>query len=68
MAQMVVQGYFNYYAVPGERESLPCSGTDGWGEVANFRRRSQERHLPWTRMLARVDDGYLHRACSIRIL
>jgi hypothetical protein len=48
----VVQGYFNYYAVPGNLESLAVfrDGLLGhWWRA--LRRRSQKHRLSWTRML-----------------
>ena len=61
----VVQGYFNYYAVPGNldepgRLSGPVAGL----MVANLRRRSQQRRLPGPNA-ALADVGYLNRVCSI---
>src|SRR5436190_751236 len=55
MAQikLVVQGYFNYYAVPGNLESLAVFRDRLLGLWwRTLRRRSPQRHLPWTRMLA----------------
>src|SRR4029077_16681836 len=49
----VVQGYFTYYAVPGNLESLAVFRDRLLGLWwRTLRRRSQQRHLPWTRMLA----------------
>jgi len=49
----VVQGYSNYYAVPGNLESLAVFRDRLLGLWwRNLRRRSQQRHLPWSRMLA----------------
>jgi|SRR5579859_2309819 len=49
----VVQGYFNYYAVPGNLESLAVfrDRTLGlwWRRLC---RRSQKRRISWTRMLS----------------
>ena len=48
----VVQGYFNYYAVPGnldESGGVPGSGASTL--VATLRRRSQKRRITWTRIL-----------------
>jgi RNA-directed DNA polymerase len=57
----VVQGYFNYHAVPGNTESL-CKFryrvTRLWRQV--LRRRGQKYHLNWTRM-ARLVDRWLPR-------
>ena len=48
----IVQGHFNYYAVPGNTASLAlfrhCSLVLWWHSV---RRRSQKRRISWTRML-----------------
>jgi RNA-directed DNA polymerase len=52
----VVQGYFNYYAVPGNIDSLSVFRdrlTGHWWQT--LRRRSQKRRLSWTRMLALAD-------------
>jgi RNA-directed DNA polymerase len=49
----VVQGYFNYYAVPGNLESLAVFRDRLLGLWwRTLRRRSQQRHFPWTRTLA----------------
>jgi group II intron reverse transcriptase/maturase len=49
----VVQGYFTYYAVPGNLESLAVFRDRLLGLWwRTLRRRSQQRHLPWTSMLA----------------
>jgi len=49
----VVQGYFTYYAVPGNLESLAVFRDRLLGLWwRTLRRRSQQRHFPWTRMLA----------------
>jgi len=49
----VVQGYFNYYAVPGNLDSLAIFRRRllvlWWHRL---RRRSQQRHLSWTRMIS----------------
>jgi hypothetical protein len=51
--QSIVQGYFNYYAVPGNNASLSVFRHRlrvlWWHSV---RRRSQKRRISWTRMLA----------------
>ena len=51
--QTVVQGYFNYYAVPG---NLPSLGVFRDRVMAlwwrTLRRRSQRRSISWTRILA----------------
>jgi hypothetical protein len=49
----VVRGYFNYYAVPGNLDSLAIFRKRVralWWH--NLRRRSQQRHFSWTRMMA----------------
>ena len=48
----VVQGYFNYYAVPGNRKALDTFRTQiGHGWLRALRRRSQKgRSLTWERM------------------
>jgi hypothetical protein len=51
--KLVVQGYLNYYAVPGNLESLAVFRDRLLGLWwRTLRRRSQQRHLPWIRMLA----------------
>ena len=52
----VVQGYFNYHAVPGNTESLCIFRyrvTRLWRQV--LRRRGQKHHLNWARMVWLVD-------------
>ncbi|MEP6496294.1 MAG: group II intron reverse transcriptase/maturase [bacterium] len=52
----VVQGYFNYHAVPGNTESLRIFRyrvTRLWRQV--LRRRGQKHHLNWARMVRWVD-------------
>ena len=52
----IVQGHFNYYAVPGNLDSLSVFRrrlTGYWWHT--LRRRSQKRRLSWTRMLALAD-------------
>jgi RNA-directed DNA polymerase len=52
----VVQGYFNYHAVPGNTESLCIFRyrvTRLWRQV--LRRRGQKHHLSWARMVRLVD-------------
>jgi len=54
--QSIVQGHFNYYAVPGNLDSLSVLRrrlTGYWWHT--LRRRSQKRRLSWTRMLALAD-------------
>ena len=49
----VVQGYFNYYAVPGNLDSLAVFRHRLLGLWwRHLRRRSQQRHLSWSRMIA----------------
>ena len=65
----VVQGYFNYYAVPGNLDSLGVFRDRVlalWWRT--LRRRSQRRRISWTRNARFCSaDGFLHRACSIPI-
>src|SRR5258707_11448864 len=52
----IVQGYYHYYAVPGNTDSLSVFRdrlTGHWWQT--LRRRSQKRRLSWTRMLALAD-------------
>ena len=52
----VVQGYFNYHAVPGNTESLCIFRyrvTRLWRQV--LRRRGQKHHLNWARMVSLVN-------------
>jgi retron-type reverse transcriptase len=52
----VVQGYFNYHAVPGNFEALQTFRREvarAWLEA--LRRRSQRRRLPWERYSQIVD-------------
>ena len=52
----IVQGHFNYYAVPGNIDSLGVFRdrlTGHWWRT--LRRRSQKRRISWTRMLALAD-------------
>ncbi len=52
----IVQGHFNYYAVPGNIDSLGVFRdrlTGHWW--LTLRRRSQKRRISWTRMLALAD-------------
>src|SRR5713226_2240992 len=52
----VVQGHFNYYAVPGNLDSLGMFRDrvlGFWGHT--LRRRSQKHRLTWTRILAMAD-------------
>jgi hypothetical protein len=69
MAQSVVQGYFNYYAVPGNLASLGVFRDRvlalWWRTI---RRRSQKRRISWTRILVLVSAGFLYRKRSIPFL
>jgi group II intron reverse transcriptase/maturase len=48
----IVQGYFNYHAVPGNLDSLGAFRERVLGMWWHtLRRRSQKHRLPWTRML-----------------
>jgi RNA-directed DNA polymerase len=52
----IVQGHLNYYAVPGNLDSLSVFRrrlTGYWWHT--LRRRSQKHRLSWTRMLALAD-------------
>jgi RNA-directed DNA polymerase len=52
----IVQSHFNYYAVPGNIDSLGVFRdrlTGHWWRT--LRRRSQKRRISWTRMLALAD-------------
>ena len=52
----VVQGYFNYHAVPGNMDSLNSFRTQViWRWYRALRRRSQRRRLTWVRFLRLVD-------------
>ena len=62
----VVQGYFNYYAVPGNLDSLAIFRKRLralWWQ--NLRRRSQQRHFAWTRMIA-LGERWLPQPCALR--
>jgi len=61
----VVQGYFNYYAVPGNLDSLAIFRKRVralWWH--NLRRRSQQRHFSWTRMMA-LGERWLPQPCVL---
>src|SRR3989441_3014600 len=61
----VVQGYFNYYAVPGNLDSLAIFRKRLralWWQ--NLRRRSQQRHFAWTRMIA-LGERWLPQPCVL---
>src|SRR5258708_26299371 len=52
----IMQGHLNYYAVPGNFDSLSVFRdrlTGYWWYT--LRRRSQKRRISWTRMLALAD-------------
>ena len=52
----VVQGYFNYHAVPGNMDSLNSFRTQViWRWYRALRRRGQRRRLTWVRFLRLVD-------------
>lgn len=52
----VIQGYFNYHAVPGNMDSLNSFRTQViWRWHRALRRRSQRRRLTWVRFLRLVD-------------
>jgi len=53
MLRAVVQGHFNYYAVPGKSgQPRRVPGMRDWHVAAHSCRRSQKRQLTWERMLA----------------
>lgn len=57
----VVQGFFNYHAVPGNWESLRCFSREVcrmW--FRRLRRRSQRRHITWARF-APIAEYWLPR-------
>jgi group II intron reverse transcriptase/maturase len=61
----VVQGYFNYYAVPGNLDSLAIFRKRAralWWQ--NLRRRSQQRHFSWTKMIA-LGERWLPQPCVL---
>jgi RNA-directed DNA polymerase len=52
----VIHGYFNYYAVPGNMDSLNSFRTQViWRWYRALRRRGQRRRLTWARFLRLVD-------------
>jgi len=62
----VVQGYFNYHAVPGNVDRLDAFRKDvarAW--LHALRRRGQRGRMPWSRFAALV-DRYLPRARVLR--
>jgi len=62
----VVQGYFNYYAVPETSTVLAYSGIGNWALVETLRAGVRNAAL-LERMLALATDGSLDRASSILI-
>jgi len=63
--QSVVRGYFNYYAVPGNLDSIDVFRDRLLGLWwRTLRRRSQQRHLPWTRLLE-LGRRWLPRPCVL---
>ena len=61
----VVRGYFNYYAVPGNLDSLAVFRQRLLGLWwQNLRRRSQQRHLSWTRMIA-LRERWIPQPCVL---
>ena len=61
----VVRGYFNYYAVPGNLDSLAIFRKRVralWWH--SLRRRSQQRHFSWTRMMA-LGERWLPQPCVL---
>jgi group II intron reverse transcriptase/maturase len=62
----IMQGYSNYYAVPGNLDSLGVFRDRLIGQWwRTLRRRSQKHPISWTSILALADRGFLNRACSI---
>jgi len=62
----IVQGHFNYYAVPGNLDSLGVFRDrilGQWGH--SLRRRSQQRPISWGRILALANRWLLNRVCFI---
>src|SRR6266496_3994031 len=61
----VVQGYFNYYAVPGNLDSLASFRKRVralWWHT--LRRRSQQRHMSWTRMMV-LGERWFPQPCVL---
>jgi group II intron reverse transcriptase/maturase len=57
----VVQGYFNYHAVPGNFVALATFRREvAWAWLAALKRRSQRHHLPWERF-GSISNRYLPR-------
>jgi hypothetical protein len=65
--QSVVQGHFNYYAVPGNLTSLGVFRNRvlalWWRTI---RRRSQKRRINWTRILVLGTRGATRNGCPYR--
>jgi RNA-directed DNA polymerase len=62
----VVLGYFNYYAVPGNLDSLGLFRERVlryWGQA--LKRRSQIRRYAWVRRLKLAAQCFLNLVCSI---
>ncbi len=58
----VVQGYFNYHAVPGNVNRLDRFRTEVARALLHvLRRRGQHRRMPWTQ-LSKVVNRFLPRA------
>jgi len=61
----VVRGYFNYYAIPGNLVGLAVFRNRLLGLWwQNLRRRSQQRHLSWTRMIA-LRERWIPQPCVL---
>ncbi len=59
----VVQGYFNYHAIPGNYEALQQFRTQvEWLWHRSLQRRSQKAHLTWGRFVATA-DRWLPKPC-----
>jgi RNA-directed DNA polymerase len=57
----VVQGYFNYHAVPGNFAALQTFRREiAWAWLEALKRRSQRHRLPWERFRS-ITDRYLPR-------
>ena len=62
----VLQGHYNYYAVPDNIEALRAFRhriIRHW--LKSLRRRSQTHRLTWQRMGVSLTDGYLYRGSCI---
>ena len=56
VVEVVVQGYFNYHAVPGNMDSLNSFRAQViWRWYRALRRRSQRRRMTWERFWRLVD-------------